>query len=78
MKHLPICTLCFVALIFALAPSALTAHVSPIHISPMSQVAQGPVPWPPPGNTFQGPVPWPGPGVTVDGPVPWPGPALVD
>lgn len=70
MKRLPLCTIFFVALICALAPSALAGQVSPVHIDKTAQMMDGPVPWPPPGLTFEGPVPWPHGG--IDTPVPWP------
>lgn len=72
MKHLPVCTLCFVALMFALAPSALAAQAIPVHSNPTATMIDRPVPWPLSGTTFDTPVPWPPSGLTLEGPVPWP------
>jgi hypothetical protein len=63
MKRLSMCTLFFVALMFAVAPSALAGQVAPVPTNSTAQMLEGPVPWPPPGHSFEGPVPWPGPGL---------------
>lgn len=48
MNRLLICTLLFVILSFALAPSALARQSIPVHTNPTPRMAEGPVPWPSP------------------------------